>query len=399
MAGSALSGALAYVFFALATRSLGADGAAPVSVLWTWWSLAAAALTFPLQHWTTRTVAAHAGEGAVRRDLPWVLLVVATAALLSGGLSAVARGPLFDRGTLVFPALVAVVTAGAGLVGLVRGLLVARKRLFAVATTLVLENLVRVVIAIVLMATGDATAVAFGVALVAGQLMVLAWPSTWRLDRVGEHLDRGAWVGFVSGAAGGQLLAQVVLNGGPAVVALAGGAPGEVTAFFAVLALFRAPYTLAIGAVAPVTGWLTRQVTAGQDRLVRTYWTVVTGLTVAGAALAAPVGLWVGPWLVQVVFGADVVVADHVAALVAAGSVVALGTLALSLLTMARGATAPMTMVWLAAVLVAALVVATRPYDPVTDVALAFLSAEVAAYVGLALVTPPSAVRTASVSE
>ena len=45
---------LAYVFFAAVTRALGAEAAAPVAVLWAWWSFAGAALTFPLQHWIAR---------------------------------------------------------------------------------------------------------------------------------------------------------------------------------------------------------------------------------------------------------------------------------------------------------------------------------------------------------
>ena len=45
--GAALSGVLAYVFFALVTQALGSVRAAPVSVLWAYWSFAGAALTFP----------------------------------------------------------------------------------------------------------------------------------------------------------------------------------------------------------------------------------------------------------------------------------------------------------------------------------------------------------------
>ena len=44
-AGSVVSGLLAYVLFALVTRGLGAEVAAPVSVLWTQWTFAAAAVT------------------------------------------------------------------------------------------------------------------------------------------------------------------------------------------------------------------------------------------------------------------------------------------------------------------------------------------------------------------
>ena len=43
--------------------------AAPVAVLWAWWSFAAAAFTFPVQHWVSRTAATAAGEAAVRRGL------------------------------------------------------------------------------------------------------------------------------------------------------------------------------------------------------------------------------------------------------------------------------------------------------------------------------------------
>ncbi len=55
--GSLVSGLLAYVFFALVTRALGAGPAAPVAVLWAWWSFAGAAITFPVQHWISRTAA------------------------------------------------------------------------------------------------------------------------------------------------------------------------------------------------------------------------------------------------------------------------------------------------------------------------------------------------------
>ena len=74
---------LAYVFFALVTRALDAEGAAPVAVLWSYWSFAAAALTFPLQHWIVRVVAASGGlEGPVRqamRSIPAIALAAAVA--------------------------------------------------------------------------------------------------------------------------------------------------------------------------------------------------------------------------------------------------------------------------------------------------------------------------------
>ena len=51
-----------------------------------------------------------------------------------------------------------------------------------------------------------------------------------------------------------QVIGQAVLTGGPVVLALAGGRRAEVTALFAGLALFRAPYTLALGLVSAAHG-------------------------------------------------------------------------------------------------------------------------------------------------
>ncbi len=95
--GSVVSGLLAYVFFALVTRALGPVPAAPVSVLWAWWSFAGAALTFPLQHWITRSVTVHEGERAVRRALGGVVLVVVLVGVVAGFGSWLARDLLFHR--------------------------------------------------------------------------------------------------------------------------------------------------------------------------------------------------------------------------------------------------------------------------------------------------------------
>ena len=105
--GSALNGLLAYVFFATVTRALGAEAAAPVSVLWAYWSFAAAALAFPLQHWAARSVTATGSEHAVRRSLPAVGAAVVTLGPVIGVLAWLVRDPLFHRGDAWFPVLVA----------------------------------------------------------------------------------------------------------------------------------------------------------------------------------------------------------------------------------------------------------------------------------------------------
>lgn len=379
--GSAVSGLLAYVFFAIVTRALGAEAAAPVSVLWTYWAFAAAALTFPVQHWIVRAVVAHGAEGPVRAALPRVSAVVAGVSAASGLAAWLLRETLFGSGDVWFPLLVAAVTAGSALVGLVRGSLTARRRFGAVALALVGENLARVVLAAVLAATGVTSSLAYGAVLVVGQVAVLSWPSALRLR--GDVGGRAEWAGFLGGAAGGQVVAQTVLTGGPVVVALMGGAPVEVTALFAGLALFRAPYTLAQGMVGQATGALTALVVRGRHTALTRVRRGIVVATAVAVAVAAVLGWFAGPWLVTAVFGPEVVLDQGVALAVAVGSAVALGNLALSILALAHDRPAATVRAWVPALAVAAVALLVVGGSAALSTSVAFAAAEVAAFVAL----------------
>ena len=166
--GSAVSGLLAYLVFALTTRGLGAEQAGPVSVLWSYWAFAGAAFTFPIQHWVAHSVTAH-GEVSVRRSVPLLSLVILGSSLVLGGLAWLARESLFHRSDAWFPVMVAAITFGSALIGGMRGGLSARGRFVAVAWSLVAENGVRCAAAGVLLAAGDRRVVDYGLCLVAGQ--------------------------------------------------------------------------------------------------------------------------------------------------------------------------------------------------------------------------------------
>jgi O-antigen/teichoic acid export membrane protein len=396
VAGSAVSGLLAYVFFALVTRALGGADAAPVSVLWTYWSFAAAGVTFPVQHWIVRTVSAHGTETAVWqafRPACTSLLVIAAA---SGVVAWLLRDPLFGSNSVVYPLLVLVVTIGSAFVGLVRGVLLSRGRLAAVGLGLVGENALRCLGAAVLMAFSSQLAAAYAVVLASGQLIGFVWPSTFlprgrpREVAAGdlEAVTDGAstWAGFLGGAASAQLLSQAVLTGGPVVLALSGGSPGQVTALFAALALFRAPYTLSLGVIGPATGVLTTMVVEGRRRALAGIRLGVLGLTVLVAVVAVPLGALIGPALVELVFGSDVTLSETVAALVALGSAVSLGNLALMVLVMARNRTSIAVGSWVSAVAaggVVMLLLLLTGTSAAVATSWAFVAAEAAAFLGL----------------
>jgi O-antigen/teichoic acid export membrane protein len=379
--GSAVSGLLAYVFFALVTRALGAEAAAPVAVLWTYWSFSAAALTFPLQHWTVRAVVAAGGEGPVRHAVPPLAAVTLVVALLAGAATWAIRDDLFHRDGWSFPVLVVAVTVGSAFLGIVRGILTVRERLAAVGLILVAENAVRCVLAVLLIASDVTAARYYGLALAAGQLVGFGWPSVLRLGRTGPADPR--WFRFVAGASGGQVISQAVLTGGPVALALLGGTPAQVTGLFVALALFRAPYTLALGVVSPATGILTRLVVAEDHAAIRRVLAGFVAATALGVGLAAAIGWFAGPALLRLVFGQSVDVSAQVCLLTAVGSALSLGTLLLSLVAMAHDRSHTTLRSWLVAAVAAAVTIAVGPGTPLTTVTVAFLVAQLVAYATL----------------
>jgi hypothetical protein len=379
-AGSVVSGVLAYVLFALVTRGLGAVAAAPVSVLWTVWALAGAAFTFPLQHWITRCMTA-GREGDVRSSGRRVAAVVVGAALAAGGLSWVAGERLFRREDAAFPVLVALVVVGSAAVGVLRGGLAGRGRMVAVAWSLVAENALRCVLVGVLLLADVHDPVAHGLCLVAGSLVAL-WPGAWRFEA--SDGGRAGSLAFLGGAATAQLLAQGVLTGGAVVLALVGGSPAEVTAMFATLALFRAPYMVVLGTLPQVTHHVTGLVVAGDLRTLRSLALRLAVLGAATVAVGTVLGLVVGPLLVAAVFGATVEVGQGVAAVVAAGCALALVDVVLMVGALALDRPGRVAGAWGLAVVAGATVLLLTAVGPVERVAYAFLVAEVVATVLLA---------------
>lgn len=381
---SALSGLLAYAFFSVVTRTLGAAPAAPVAVLWTYWSASAAVLTFPIQHWIARTVAAEGGEAGIRRALPRVSALVVLGAALAGAAAWLVRDQLFHSDGWVFPLLIALVTVGSGFIGVIRGQLSARHRFHAVGAALIGENAVRCVAAGALATAGVSAPGAYGLALGLGPLIGLAWPSCLRLASSGVASAATSSIAFLSGIASGSLLSQLVLTGGPVVLSLLGGAPSEVTALFATLALFRAPYTLSIGVVSQVTGYLTALAHQGRQDILRRLRRALALGAVAGAALGFALGWLIGPTLVTTVFGSGVDLPPLETGLAAAGSAVAVANLLAILGLVARGRGGAVLRSWVVGSIVGASVL-LLDLDLVTCVLVAFVTAEAVAFVAMAV--------------
>lgn len=384
-AGSVVNGLLAFVVFVVITRALGAGPAAAVSVLWSYWAFAGAALTFPVQHWTTRLHVRHGGAAVPPALLP-LTGGVAALSVLAGGVAWLLRGPLFERDGVAFPVMVGLVTVGSAAVGVVRGQLAGAGRLRAVAVSLAGENAVRCAAVLAVAATGVQDPVVYGACLVLGHAIVLAWPSMLRMTVAGGGTGMVGPARFLLGAGLAQLVHQLLLTGGPVVLALVGAARGEVTSLFAALALFRAPYLVALGLTAQLSAHAAGLVTTGRDVAVDV---LVRRLTLGGTALAALGGLLalgVGPTVLAGVFGPEAALSAGSAGVVGAGCTLAVVTLALTVVALARQGASGATLAWLAALAVAVavfVVLRLAGADETMSTSGGLLGAEVAALVGL----------------
>jgi O-antigen/teichoic acid export membrane protein len=385
LVGTAVGGLLAYVYVAIGTRTYGAEAFAPISVLWTIWALSSAAITFPVQHWVIRTIEADGTEGRVRAALPRILGVAVLVSLVVGVVTWLARSSLFTDPGVFFPLLAALIPLGSVAVGLARGTLAARRRFFAAAAAIAGENLIRVVVATFVVLAGWGRE-PFAIAIESGFLVVVLWPSALRFH--GEPpRDAGiSSLAFLGGVAGGTLISQVVLTGGPVMLAALGGSPAAVTGLFSALALFRAPYILGTGLAARVTGSLTRSMLRSPRQPARR----LMALTLVGVAVAAPLGALfgavLGPSLVSLVFGPGISLPADLVAVVAAGSTVALGGLFCTLVLVAAGRGVALTVPWAIAATVGFGWAVLGPGDPLTSVAWGFLVAEMVALIAMMLV-------------
>jgi O-antigen/teichoic acid export membrane protein len=230
---------------------------------------------------------------------------------------------------------------------------------------------------------------------VAGPAVVVLWPGALRLGQ-GSSSAGARPFAFLGGAATSQLVSQTVLTGAPVLLALLGGSAAQVTALFAALALFRAPYMVALGAVPQLTVRVTRHSLAGEHDVLRRLTRDLLAAALVAALLAGLVGAWIGPDVLRLVFGTSVDVDANHAAVLAVGSTLAVANLVLMVTGLAQDRPGAVTRAWLLAPGGGAIGLAALPgRQPVDTTVGGFLVAEVAATVALAVVAVRSPTREA----
>jgi O-antigen/teichoic acid export membrane protein len=398
-----LAGVLTYVFFGLASHSLGADEYGEIVILWTAVFLIAATLFRPIEHLLARTLAERHGTGDRDADalragaiIQLGLCALATVAVLA------AKDPIqdnlfSDEPGLYWAMLGALVAYSFAYFA--RGLLAGRGQFSLYAALLLAEVLVRLA-AVVLVAAGVATGtipIAVGIALAPFAALVLipvglrrggAEVGPERPAGVSQELTLGSGGAFTGAVLVMMLSEQVLVNSGVLFVRTTEGAAGA-GFIFNVMMVARAPLLIFLAVAASLLPHLSRLRARGDETSARAFRsslrTTVTG--VAAFAIATTLGvLAVGPQVMQLAFG-DQFDYDRLGlAIVAVGMGLYLTAVSVNQAVLAHGRALRAALPWLVSALVFAVLNLWQPLSPFRTVELGFMVSAGVLAAGLYLV-------------
>ncbi len=361
---SGLTGVAGASFILISERAVGLDAFAPMAQLWTIWSISAATLLFAYQQWAIRIgVGRRVGLLPALRGAPAGLLAASTVG--TGLVTLAVRSSLFHSTSLFWPAAAAVVVLGPVVGGVVRGQLAATGRHSLLALVIAGDNVVRMVLAIVLVAAG-ATVGWYAVAHLASYLVLaVGWlparhpaaapePSPSPDVAPGADVDTAdPGTATLGTAAVAGFLSHVALAGPPLLVAVNGGSARTVSTLFVVLTAIRLPH-LMLQAGAPRAGvafhgWVE---SGRQDLLDRARLAILAG-TASVAAVAFGAGALLGDLFIGTLFDIRGRVDPVTYGLFAAAGVCSVGDAFATVLLVARGANRFLVTRWLALLTVA----------------------------------------------
>jgi O-antigen/teichoic acid export membrane protein len=311
------SGILAYAYHVLAARVLGPEAYGLVAVLWAALFLLVVVLFRPLEQTTSRALADRLARGhevrSVLRAMFWIYLVLAVTIGIVGALGWGLIGDRLFLGDSSYTAALVVGLAAYGVAYVLRGVCAGAGWFNGYALLLVSDGAVRVlfVVPLLFVASRDLAAAA----MVAAAVGSVALPVLIGRRVLGPLVHRGegspfhvgAAVAFAWPAAVIAVADQVLVNGGPLLVMLGGGANvGKVAGLvFAATMLVRIPVFVFQGIATSMLPNLTRlHATAERALFRRAVLRAAGGL--AGVALVIVVtAAAIGPEALQAVYGSE----------------------------------------------------------------------------------------------
>lgn len=312
------SGVLAYAYHVLAARTLGPDAYGLVAVLWAALFLLVVVLFRPAEQTTSRAIADRLARGLGARSVLRAVAIVyggVAVALLVG--AAVAWPLLRDRlflGDSFFAASLVAALLAYGFAYVLRGVCAGVGWFGGYALLLVTDGVVRVLVCVplLLVASRDLAAAAMVAAAVASVVVPVAvgrraLATTVRDRGDGESFRCGAVVAFAWPAAVIAVADQVLVNGGPVLVMLGGGAGVSSTAavVFAATMLVRIPVFVFQGLATSLLPNLTRLHAGGDAEALRRAALRAAGALAGCAAVIVAAAAAAGPEAMQLVYGPE----------------------------------------------------------------------------------------------
>lgn len=383
---TAFSALSVYLFQMIAGRTLGTDDFAPISVMWTAIFLVFTVLLLPVEQYLTRQLTI--SGGTLRGNRTAVALVGGTVVfgIVVGVGFVLATLDRFFEGQAVFALIMLINLIGRGLLASGRGFLAGRRRFHGYAAVIAFEGVI-LVAASMFVALIHPTTVMFALAMSVGSYSVL-FTKPFSGGNRGKVLPDGSaqGIGFLLALIFATGASQVVLSIGPIVVGFVGGTAAAISVFFVTFTLFRGPVTSSYNIVARVLPDFTTLAAGGQQHRLSA-WAGRLGLVgLATMGLFGVSGWFLGPIVVEFLYGAEFRPTPQLAMLGAAGVGAALIALFLNQIYIARGETGRMAAVWGTSLAVAGIVLAVGGVEPVIRVGRAFLAGEATAMVLLAAV-------------
>ncbi len=370
LAGTMFGAVAAYLFQAFGNRSFGEAAFAPIAQLWTVLFILVTVALIPLEQYVTR----EASRGRrVLRDDRRVIIVTTLGTSLVGAVIATVFLDVFFGGDPWFVLYLALLPIGYAVLTVGKGVLAGSRHFAEMGWVLFWEGAVRLGAGVALVwFVSSIRSLAF--AMVLAPFVALA-SRYWRFDRQTAEVQSTSASGFLGAYIAGSGAAQLLLAGAPLAVALLGGAPELASTTFLTFTLFRGPLTLIYSLQGRILPFLVNIAEEGGGFSSITKRVVGAGavLGVAGGA----VGWFIGPEVVELLFGAR---PDRfVAALAAAGVVVASTTQISGQALVALGGTGRLAAAWISGLLAALVTIPLLALSPDRTVAVAFLVGELVA--------------------
>jgi hypothetical protein len=392
IAGALVAGLGAYGFQVVGAQGLGEERFAPISVLWTLQYLSLAVPLIAVETYLTRSFSGRdiaTARWHQRVMGSWILAI----ALLIAALVYVWRDQLVaGHGDLAVVAGLIVVAYG--VVVLARGEAAGHEQFRPYAIITGAESVLRLAIAVpVALLVSTTRALAW--ILPIGPALAGGW---WYVTRASRGLSTpilpagetttppDSPTRFLASTVIANGAAQLLLAGGPLVLAALQAPPRDVSVFFVTITAARIPIVLAYGGLlSRVLPPLLRVTRRGDVRRVRELVIGVAAATGAVASVAAGVAWLLGPALVARFFGEAFRPPGTLTVAAAAAVVIASGAMLIGQAIIAQAGETGLVLPWLAGLGAATAVVAGMAGDPTQRLAIGLVVGECCALLALTL--------------